>query len=443
MKKSRNLKILLLFSLLIVISGIFLTSCNSNAERLHSDKPIVYTSFFPIYDLVNQVAGDTVDVKSFMPMNKDPHLWEPTAKDMKNLAEADILFVNGANMEMWVDKVEENIPDLKIVRLSDGLKLISYKGASELGDFQYMTKIDAKKNKTYRIEFGHTHEDIMRVVFIRNDENLGKEKLIKKGKEVMKEKGKLIAQKEKINVEEDKVYSLEMGHQSGRIYFEFDRDGDWYMISDRISEKILSYNLMYEKGDELLPIEDILTESTSKEDKITFDPHSWLSINNAKTYLKTIRDVLTEKYPENANIYKKAAFKSQDNLTNIHAQYKQKFLDLDEENKDFVVTHYAWEYLAQEFGLVQYPLQGLVTTESPSLKTIRKAISFCEEKDIDTIFYETNVLPKSAETLAEEIGGKFVDLTSMEYVVDGENMEIGSYNKIMEQNLEKIYNSIK
>lgn len=434
-------KNLLLFVSLWLFLMLSLTSCNSSAQP--SAKPIVYASFFPIYDLVNQVAGDTVQLKSFMPTNADPHLWEPTAKDMKELSKADILFVNGANMEQWVDKVHENLPDLKIVNLSEKVELISYKGAADLGDFQYMAKIEAQKGEKYRFEFGHTHEDIMRVCFIRNDGNLDLKELVKKAKNCMKERGKLIPQMETINVDEGKVYSLEMGHQSGRIYFEFEEDGTWFLVSDRISEKILPYELMYEKLNENIPIENLITHSTSTKDKITYDPHSWLSVKNAKAYISKISSTLIDTYPEHEKQYKKSSFKSLDKLTTLHAQYVQKFKKLENSNKEFVVTHYAWEYLSQEFNLTQFPLQGLVSTESPSLKTIKKAISFCKERGINTIFYESNMPPKSAQTLSDEIGGTYVDLTSMEYITNFDQLEVGSYTTIMEQNLEKLYNSMK
>lgn len=426
-------KIFSIFACLSILVCCF-TAC-AKQETKENQKPIVYASFFPIYDMVRQIAGDTLDVRPFMPINTDPHMWKPTAKDMKELSKADILFVNGANMEHWVEQVKENLPDLKIVNLSEKLELISYKGASDLGDFQYMAKLDVKKGEQYKFSFGHTHEDVMRVCFVRNEENLPFEKLVDKTKKNMQEKGKLIPQKDTIHVEENKVYSLEMGHESGTIYFDFDTDGEWYVASDRISERLLSYNIM--KGNENLDVEDVLTHSTSNKDKITYDPHSWLSLKNAKIYLNTIYDVLVEKY-DNKNLYKKNRFNAVNTLTSMHAKYKDKFNKLD--TKEFITTHYAWEYLAQEFSLIQYPLQGLISTESPSLKTIKKAIDYCKLKKINTIFYEAHMPPKNADTLAEEIDGKVMQLNSMEYVKESE--DVGAYTRIMEENLENIYKSM-
>ncbi len=420
-----------------LVSCCLLAACHATSNKENEKKPLVYTSFFPIYDLVKQVAGDTLDVRSFMPANVDPHMWEPTAKNMKDLSHADILFVNGANMEHWVDKVKHNLPNLKVVTLSDKIRLITYRGAAAMGDFQYMTKINISADEVYKFEFGHTHEDIMRVCFVKKKPEQSLKDAIAAAKKTMDQKGKLTPQESEIAVRENTVYALEMGHVSGRVYFKVPESGEWYVVSDRISERLLPYTLQT-KSKKLLEKEDVLTSSTSGQDKITYDPHSWLSLNNAKFYLNYIYDVLQNAYPDNKTLYGKRRFQAIDKLTDIQAHYAEKFKAL--EHKEFLVTHYAWEYLAREYGLQQYPLQGLISTESPSLKTIRKAINYCKEKKINTIFYETNQPPKEAKTLAAEIGnGKFVDLTSMEYVQPGKKNETGAYTRIMAQNLHKLY----
>ncbi|WBW49357.1 zinc ABC transporter substrate-binding protein [Peptoniphilus equinus] len=425
-------------TVLSVMALIALTGC-SGTPRSEKEKPVVYASFYPIYDLVRQIAGDTVTVKSFMPTDGDPHMWEPTAKNLNALAQGDLLFLNGANLERWSAQVTANLPELPVVNLSNKVELISYKGAAELGDFQYMAKFRGERGVTYKFEFGHTHEDVMRVSFFQSDDD-HLEQLIEVGKNFMQAKGELIAQKATIEVKPGAVYTLEMGHQSGRVFFELPTSGDWYVVCDRVSEMILPYTLM--QGDESLDVTTLLEGSTSGQDKVTYDPHSWLSITNAKAYVVEITRALSEMYPEYEKVYKKNSVKALDKLTQLHAYYREKFNALPADRREFVVTHYAWEYLAQEFGLKQYPLQGLISTESPSLKTIKKAIGYCEENHIHTIFYEDTMPPKSAATLAEEIHGRIEPLTSMEYITDAGRRDVGSYTVIMEENLQKLYTSL-
>ncbi|MDO5715280.1 MAG: metal ABC transporter substrate-binding protein [Tissierellia bacterium] len=434
MIRKRNL--LLIFSFFVALC---LTGCHKK-EAKNSGKPIVYASFYPVYDLVDQVAGDTIDLRTFMPLDKNPHLWEPTPKDLKELSEADLLVVNGANLERWTDQVKDNLPDLEVLTLSNGVELITYKGAAAVGDFSYMAEQKAERGKEYKIDFGHTHEDIMRVAWIDNSEDLSFDQLVEKGKKIMEGKGKLVPQKATIDVEPDTIYALEMGHEHGEIYYRFPKAGKWVFIADRQSEQILSYSLMDIKTNQDLDVEVLLEGSTSGMDKITYDPHSWLSPMNGKAYLNSINDTLGKLYPKNARDYNKNKVNAVAELTDLEYEYKNKFKECD--LKEFVVTHYAYEYLAREFDLIQFPLQGLVSTESPSLKTIKKAVGFSQAKGINTIFYEYSNDPKSAKTLAEEIGGDAVGLISMEYQTT--NMtEDTHYQDIIRYNLEELYKSFK
>ncbi|MDO5755866.1 MAG: zinc ABC transporter substrate-binding protein [Tissierellia bacterium] len=439
MKKMKMKKLLILsFLFAIVLTGC--TKGQGKSEDTSGDKPVIYTSFYPIYDLTKQIVGDSVELRTFMPIDKDPHLWEPTPRDLKGLVEADLLIVNGANLEKWIDQVRDNLPDLPVLTLSDSIELITYKGAAAIGDFQYMANQEGKKGEQYKFDIGHTHEDIMRVAFIENKNGLSKDKLIELGKKIMEDKGELVPQKSTIHVEQEKVYALEMGHESGEIFYEFPRDGQWVFISDRVSEKILPYDLV-DINNNILDLDVLLEGSTSGMDKITYDPHSWLSIENAKMYLNAINDECAKLYPKYERRYQKNKVKAVDQLTDLGVEYKEKLKEIH--HQEFVVTHYAYEYLARDFDIIQYPLQGLVSTETPSLKTIKKALEFCNYYGINTIFYEAGNEKKGADTLASEIGGQTKFLTSMEYMPHGQPEKNDSYREIMKDNLEKIYQSLK
>ena len=429
----------IVFSLLVLI---LVSGCSKDVKKT-GDSPLVYTSFYPVNDLTKMIGGDTINVKSFMPLDKDPHIWEPSPKDMKKLASCDLLVVNGANMEPWLDTVRENLPNLDILKLSDSVDLITYKGAAAIGDFQYLSRIEVEAGKN-KIDFGHTHEDVMRVAFIK-DEGLNQKDLVKKAKEIMSQKGELVPQKSTNDVEEGKVYGIEMGHESGEVFFNFPEGGKWIFISDRISEDLLPYNLMDGKGNILKDEgkeESLMEGSSSGFDKITYDPHSWLSIVNAKRYLNAIQEKLVEKYPENERLYRKNKLKYVDQLTDIDAEYKEKFSKLDKARKNFLTLHYAYAYIARDFDLTQYPLQGLTSIESPSLKTIKKAIDFSNYYHISTVFYEYGQNPKQAKALAEEIGGKVSPLASMEFLSKEQKDKDQNYIDLMRMNLENLYNSM-
>lgn len=430
---------------LVVISLVAISGCHARTptpsdEQHDSTKPLIYTSFYPIHNITSRVAGDTVEIRSFMPQDKDPHLWEPTPKNIKELSQADLLIVNGANMERWLESVRAALPELPILVLSDSIELISYTGAAAVGDFQYLAELTSEPG-TFGIEFGHTHEDIMRVSFFNNVDGLRGKELVDACKKTMEQKAVTVPQKTHFEVVDKTVYGIEMGHESGHVDFTIPTAGNWVFISDRISENLLPYDLVNAHGEKLNE-RVVIAGSSSGFDKVTYDPHSWLSLKNAKAYANAIQDALIEKYPEHEREYRKNKRVFVDELTGLEAEYQEKFKTV--RIHEFVVSHYAFEYLAREFGLKQFPLQGLTSMESPSLKTIRKALDFTEYYQLNTIFYEYGLPQKEAQTIAEETNCKTQPLASMEYITpDQERENPDGYLGFMRVNLENLYNSVK
>ncbi len=427
----------LLSMILILIYLLTFTGCERETKA--NGKPIVYTSFYPVYSLAKEVFQDTVDVRIFMPISQDPHLWEPSPKKMRELEKADLLIINGANLERWSDKIPELFPNLDILNLASGINLITYKGAAALGDFQYLASGDLTE-EVYRIEFGHTHEKHMRIAFYPLDTDLSEKETIELGRKIMEEEGEVVPQRDMIEVEPSKVYNLEMGHEQGEIFFKVPKKGKWLIYSDRLSSEALSYKF-FDSKEEPLNLNTLRDVSTTSEDKITYDPHSWMSIRNAKRFVKDMEYVASKKFPEFEKEYRNNASKILQELTTLDYKYRDLFSKVD--RKEFIVSHYAFAYLAKDFKLIQYPLQNLTSMEAPSIKKIKQVIEDSKNKGIKTIFYEYGMPKNGAEIIAEEIDADLKGLISMEYV-NSDMEKIGSrYIDYLEYNLETLYRSMR
>lgn len=62
-------------------------------------------SFTVLADIVKQVGGEHVQVKSLVGPDGDPHTFEPTPQDSQALAQADVVFVSGLGLEGWMDRL--------------------------------------------------------------------------------------------------------------------------------------------------------------------------------------------------------------------------------------------------------------------------------------------------------------------------------------------------
>lgn len=65
----------------------------------------VVATFSILGDLVRQVGGDVVDVKTLVGPDGDAHTYKPTPGDSKALAEAGLVFENGLGLEGWVNRL--------------------------------------------------------------------------------------------------------------------------------------------------------------------------------------------------------------------------------------------------------------------------------------------------------------------------------------------------
>lgn len=85
------------------------------------DRLCVVTTIFPYYDFVRQIAGDRVKLKLIVPAGMDSHSFEPTPADMIAIQEADVLVLNGGEMEHWVGQVLDSLDTshMKILTMMD------------------------------------------------------------------------------------------------------------------------------------------------------------------------------------------------------------------------------------------------------------------------------------------------------------------------------------
>lgn len=108
----------------ILALGLVLSGCGQKVNQ--ADKLQVYASFYPMYDFAKKIGGDYVDVHNMTPVGTEPHDYELTTKDIKNLNEADLLIYNGNDMEHWVSDVVKSLSNkkLEVVEASKGIELI-------------------------------------------------------------------------------------------------------------------------------------------------------------------------------------------------------------------------------------------------------------------------------------------------------------------------------
>ncbi|BFT73852.1 metal ABC transporter substrate-binding protein [Paenibacillus sp. P36] len=298
------------------LSTLILSGCA--AQSSGTGKLNVVTTFYPMYEFTKQVAGEHADVIALIPAGTEPHDWEPSAKDMKKVSDADVFVFNGI-VEGWAEQALASAGNSKrvVVEASRGIALM---------------------------------------------EGLPEE---------------------------------EEGHKD-------------------------------EHKDE---------HKESADGKI-LDPHVWLSPALAQKEVESIVVGLTQADPAHKEDYRRNADAYIAKLKALDESFRTGLNNVKQ--KDFVTQHAAFGYLAKEYGLTQVPIAGLSPEEEPSPAKMAEIIDFAKQNQVKTIFFETLVDPKVAQTISKEINAKTDVLNPLEGLTDEDKKQNLDYIAIMTKNLEAL-----
>jgi ABC-type Zn uptake system ZnuABC Zn-binding protein ZnuA len=90
-----------------VLALLFLTSCGSAPQRGSNAGTVLASATF-LADIAQNVAGNRVRVDSLLPIGADPHAYQPAPRDAAAIAQSELLIVNGAEYEHFIESLLEN-----------------------------------------------------------------------------------------------------------------------------------------------------------------------------------------------------------------------------------------------------------------------------------------------------------------------------------------------
>lgn len=159
------------------------------------------------------------------------------------------------------------------------------------------------------------------------------------------------------------------------------------------------------------------------------DPHVWLD----PTRLAAIGDAVAERLaladPAHAADFRARAAALHEQLTALDAEYSSALATC--ERRELVTSHTAFHYLAERYHLTQVGITGVDPEAEPSPRRLAEVAADARAHGTTTIFFETLVSPKVAETIAREVGAKTAVLDPLEGLTDPD----ADYFSVMRANL--------
>ncbi|MFE4515668.1 metal ABC transporter substrate-binding protein [Kitasatospora sp. NPDC056783] len=160
------------------------------------------------------------------------------------------------------------------------------------------------------------------------------------------------------------------------------------------------------------------------------DPHIWLDPTRYAAIARIVGDEFAKADPGHAEDYRKNTDELVTGLTALDQEFRTGLKDT--KSKTFVTSHAAFGYLADRYGLTQVAINGVDPESEPTPARLAAVQKAAKDNGVTTVFFETLVSPKLADTVAKDLGLKTAVLDPLEGVKDPTKDD---YLTVMKQNL--------
>ena len=112
---------MLVFVFALAVSSLFASPAPES--RTGGELSVVATTTI-VADIVSRIGGERISLYVMLPAGTDPHVFQPTPRDARHVADADVVFANGAGLEadFLGDLISSAAPG-RVVELSEHLPL--------------------------------------------------------------------------------------------------------------------------------------------------------------------------------------------------------------------------------------------------------------------------------------------------------------------------------
>ena len=370
-------------------------------QETETVKVSVVTTTNIMADWVSNVGGDNVDVFSLVPIGADPHTFQPGARDVARIAEADLVLSVGLGLE------GEWLHDLLESAARDESAII------EMGEI-----VDP-------IEFAEGHADevellegISHVVHEVEDGEISPEEGIEELKELLAE-----GEEEEEGEHEGEEELPEMVHE----------------LIEKVEEGGMS------AADAIEAIEALTEEGEDEHMDHGHgleDPHFWFDPIRVKIVVTDIAARLSVLDPESGSTYFANATAYNAKLDELHSWTEEQVEAVAEERRLLVTSHDSFGYFA---NLYHFEVVGVVlsttTDVEPSAGDLAELVHEVEENNVPAVFGETTVSERLAKAVASESGAELVRLYSGSLGPEGSGA--ATYIEMVRTNVDRIVQALK
>ena len=377
---------------------------DGNAARTAATSPAtsirVVTTTNIMADWVKNIGDDHVDVFSVVPVGADPHGFQPGARDVSRIADADLVLSVGLGLEgSWLKELLQNAA-------RDPSTIV------EIGDV------------VNPIEFAETHADEVAI---------------------LEELSHVVHE-----IEEGEIGPEEGLEEIKELLESFEEEGEDHGEEDELPAMLLAIVTQVEDGQMKAgdAIEAIVALTSEGEDEHAghghsiHDPHFWFDPLRVKTVVDEIAAHLSTLDPDRGNVYRANASAYNARLDELHSWTKLQVEAVPEDRRLLVTSHDSLGYFANLYGFEVIGVILSITTEvGPSAVSLAELAETAKEYEVPAVFGETTVSERLATSLATESGATLVRLYSGSLGQEGSGAE--TYIEMARTNVSRITEALK
>ncbi|KOP77697.1 metal ABC transporter substrate-binding protein [Cytobacillus solani] len=167
-----------------------------------------------------------------------------------------------------------------------------------------------------------------------------------------------------------------------------------------------------------------------------YDPHVWLDPILSIELATNIKNSLIQLMPEHKSEFETNFLQLKGELEKLDEEYKTAIEN--SKTKYLLVSHAAYGYWEERYGIEQIAIAGLSPTQEPTQKGLQSIIEESKEHQIQYVIFEQNLSTKVAEIIQKEIGAESLILHNLEAITEENLKQNDDYFSIMRRNLETI-----
>ncbi|MBT2569544.1 metal ABC transporter substrate-binding protein [Planococcus sp. ISL-110] len=171
------------------------------------------------------------------------------------------------------------------------------------------------------------------------------------------------------------------------------------------------------------------------------DPHAWLDIQNGIKYAENARDAFIEVDPDHKEKYEKNAQAYISELEALHQKAIDQYSKIPKEKRIFVTSEGAFKYFSKAYDFQAEYIWEINQENQGTPSQITRVLDLINEKQIQGLFLETSIDPRSMEMVSRETG---MDIKGKVFTDSiGKPGEDGdTYIKMMQWNIDTILDGL-